>query len=249
MTSDKQTYYADASSWATSQSAAERRSRNTAWIVAAALGVVAVLEAIALMSLAPLKSEKVVPVLVDRQTGFVEVLRADGEAELRADTALTRATLAQYVQARETYNITTVGAEYRKVMLWSAGPARNSYAALMPAQNPESPLRLYPRSTIVQVDIESVSELSPMTALVRFTRRRRDGEAPPGPLNYYAAVVTYRYADAPLRVEDRLVNPLGFQVTRYQRDDEVAPAVAATAESNTASPAPPPGPDAAPKSP
>ncbi len=62
-----------------------------------------------------------------------------------------------------------------------------------------------------------------MTALVRFTTRRRDGEAQPGPANYYAAVVTYDYSHAPLRVEDRLVNPLGFQVERYQRDDEVAP--------------------------
>ncbi len=136
MTPDKPTYYANASSWASSASEDARRSRNLAWIIAAVIALVAMFEALALTSLAPLKSVKVVPVLVDRQTGFVEVLEADGQVAMRPDTALTRAMLAQYVLGREGFNITTVGADYRKVMLWSRGSARSGYASLMPAQNP-----------------------------------------------------------------------------------------------------------------
>jgi type IV secretion system protein VirB8 len=223
MKMDKQSYYAEASSWAQSDTAGARRARNVAWMVAGAAALIAVAEAFALASLAPLKSTSVVPVLVDRQTGFVEVLDKDGSQALRADTALTRSMLAQYVAAREGFNITTVGADYRRVMLWSAGRARNDYAALMPAQNPQSPLRIYPRTAQVSVNIESVSDLGPRTALVRFTTTRVDDGAPASAASYYAAVITYQFSDTPLRAEDRLVNPLGFQVIRYERSDEAAP--------------------------
>lgn len=223
MKTDLPSYYAKSSSWAQSESDGARRARNRAWIVAGAAAVIAVVEAIALASLAPLKSTSVVPVLVDRQTGFVQVLNKDGSQNLRANTALTRSMLAQYVAAREGFDITTLAADYHKVMLWSGGPARSEYAAIMPAQNPQSPLKLYPRSALLGVTIESVSDLGPRTALVRFTTSRMDQGAVSGLPSYYAAVVTYQFSDEPMRNEDRLVNPLGFQVIRYKRSDETAP--------------------------
>ena len=220
---DTKSFYAESSSWAQSEADSARRARNRAWLVAGAAALIAVAEALALASLVPLKSTSVVPVLVDRQTGFVEVLNKDGSQTLRANQALTRSMLAQYVAAREGFDITTLGADYHRVMLWSGGQARGEYAAVMPAQNPQSPLHLYPRTALVAVNIESVSDLGPRTALVRFTTTRMD-EGAGGRPNYYAAVITYQFSDQPLRVEDRLVNPLGFQVTRYRRSDETAPA-------------------------
>lgn len=220
---DTKSFYAESSSWAQSEADGARRSRNRAWIVAGGAALIAVAEALALASLVPLKSTSVVPVLVDRQTGFVEVLNKDGSQTLRANQALTRSMLAQYVAAREGFDITTLSADYHRVMLWSDGQARGEYAALMPAQNPQSPLHLYPRSALVAVNIESVSDLGPRTALVRFTTTRMDEGAGSVP-SYYAAVITYQFSDQPLRAEDRLVNPLGFQVTRYRRSDETAPA-------------------------
>ncbi len=224
MKTDKQSYFIEASSWAQSDVSAARRARNAAWLVAGAAALAAIAEAFALASLMPLKSTSVVPVLVDRQTGFVEVLNKDGAQTLRADTALTRSMLAQYVAAREGFDITTLSNDYHRVMLWSGGQARDQYAAVMPAQNPQSPLRLYPRSALVAVSIESVSDLGPRTALVRFTTARMDDGAPADQPGYYAAVITYQFSDGPLRAEDRLVNPLGFEVTRYARSDETAPA-------------------------
>jgi type IV secretion system protein VirB8 len=221
MKTDKQSYYAEASTWARNDADGARRARNLAWIVSAAAVLVALAEAIALACLAPLKSTSVVPILVDRETGFVQVLDKDGSLSLRTDTALIHSMLAQYVQAREGFNITTLGADYRRVMLWSTDRARSSYATLMPAQNPQSPLHVYPRSALLQVEIESISELSPRTALVRFTTVRTDEGASAGGVNAYAAVVTYRFSDTPLHAEDRLTNPLGFQVASYERSDEV----------------------------
>jgi len=36
----------------------------------------------------------------------------------------------------------------------------------------------------------------------------------------WISTVRYRYVDAPMSLEDRLINPLGFQVVSYRRDAE-----------------------------
>jgi type IV secretion system protein VirB8 len=37
------------------------------------------------------------------------------------------------------------------------------------------------------------------------------------------AIIRYHYSGQPMSVEDRFVNPLGFQVLRYRRDAEALP--------------------------
>lgn len=224
MSTDKDGYYAKAMDWASSREKGLVRSTGLAWIIAGGASLIAVAEAFALVSLAPLKSVTPIPMLVDRETGFVQTLNADGRTELRADASLTQSLLAQYVQAREGFNIATVAADYRKVMLWSAQDARNEYGALMPRQNPQSPLRLYPRTTTVETSVKSISPLSKDVYLVRFTTQRHDEGAKPGEQRHWAAVLTYRFVDTPMKLDDRLANPLGFQVVRYHKSEEtVAP--------------------------
>jgi type IV secretion system protein VirB8 len=36
-------------------------------------------------------------------------------------------------------------------------------------------------------------------------------------------MIRYRYSGEPMQLEDRFVNPLGFQVLRYRRDAEALP--------------------------
>jgi type IV secretion system protein VirB8 len=36
----------------------------------------------------------------------------------------------------------------------------------------------------------------------------------------WAAAIAFAYSGEPMRAEDRFLNPLGFQVTRYRRDAE-----------------------------
>lgn len=220
---DRDSYYANAVSWSRSQDQQATRSRNIAWIIAAVAIFIAFVEGIALASLAPLKSTKVIPVLVDRQTGYVQPLDESGKVALHPDAALLRSLLAQYVESREGFNITTLEHDYRKVMLWSSGTARNDYANLMPARNPASPLRLYPRNSLVDVTIESVSDLSPTTALVRFFTAEHDTSGGQGAQGYYIAVINYHFDTQALSAEDRLINPLGFQVSGYQRSGEAPP--------------------------
>ena len=223
-------------SWATSVTDQLERSRRTAWIVASVSAAVALLLAIALVLLLPLKTVEPYTLLVDRQTGNVEALAPLDQQEITPDHALTRSFLVQYVIARESFDIDSLDNDYRKVALWSAGEARERYLRLMDAGNPESPLATLPRRAVVRVEVRSVSSLSAESSLVRFTTTRTDQGGQSQPPQYWAAVVTHSYSGAEMTEEDRLLNPLGFQVTRYRRDAETLPEVMEAVEAQAVAP-------------
>ena len=230
-------HYQEAATWSADIHGSLRASRRAAWIIASAAVLVAVLEALALAALAPLKTVVPYTITVDRQSGYVQTESGLKPGFLSQDQAVTQSFLVQYVIARETFDATDLRENYRKVMLWSVGDARASYASLMQRTTPTSPLNLYTPTTVVATTIKSVSLLSPTTALVRFDTTRHEGGSTSGETQAYAAVLAFRYTSAPMTMGDRFINPLGFQGTRYRRDSEAptgaainlaAPASAAT---------------------
>lgn len=220
-------YFDRAESWATDTRILSLRSRRTGWTIAAVAVAVAALEALALAMLAPLKTVQPITLLVDRQTGFVQAIDPDTPRRVGADEMLTQSYLAQYVTAREGFDRATLPVDYRKVALLSAGTARSSYLSEMPATNPASPFRRLPAGAIVNVRIKSVSKLDSNTALVRFdTQQQSPGGGATLP-QAWIATIGFTYSNAPMSLEDRLVNPLGFKALTYRRNAEAAPVVQA----------------------
>jgi type IV secretion system protein VirB8 len=216
-------YYAEAEGWSRDRQDALRASRRTAWLVAGGAATVALIEAFALMLLTPLKTVVPYTLLVDRNTGFVQALTPLDPQRISGDAALTQSFLVQYVIARESFDVDTIQANYRKVALWSAGQARTDYVATTQPSSPQSPLAIYPRSSVIETRVKSVSPMSPGVAMVRFETQRRDAGGQAQPPHAYVAIVRYHYSGAPMSVEDRFVNPLGFQVLSYRRDAEALP--------------------------
>ncbi|KPF68010.1 hypothetical protein IP88_11995 [alpha proteobacterium AAP81b] len=212
-------YYFDAATWSADVHGALRASRRRAWWVAGVAAAIALVQAIALALLLPLKTVVPYTITVDRQTGAAQPARSVALGALAGNEALIQSTLAQYVIARETLDATDLAANYRKVGLWSAGTARSDYLRSMDRSNPASVLIGADSATRITTTIKSVSLTSPGTALVRFATDRRDGDGPIARRDW-AAVIGFAFSDGPLDVEDRLINPLGFQVTRYRRDPE-----------------------------
>lgn len=235
-------YYAEAASWNRDRVTAMHSSRRIAWWIAGAAAAIALLEAIALVLLTPLKTVEPYTLMVDKTTGYVQALKPLDQATIAPDSALTQSFLVQYVIAREGFDRATVNANYRKVALFSADAARSSYLQQMQISNPSSPLVLYPRSTTVDVRVKSVSPIAKDAALVRYDTVRSDAGAQPEPASAWVAVIRYHYSQQPMSLDDRFVNPLGFQVTSYRKDQEVltsdapAPAISVRAGS-TAAPA------------
>lgn len=212
-----------ADSWAQSVTDDLERSRRTAWIIACVSAAVALLLAIALVLLLPLKTVEPYTLLVDRQTGNVEALAPLDAQTVSADSALTRSFLVQYVIARESFDAGSFDRDYQKVALWSAGNARQRYMNQMQANNSASPLAYVPRGGSIRTEVKSIASLGADRSLVRFQTTRIDPGARPQPSQDWQAVVNFGYSEAPMSEADRLLNPLGFQVTRYRRDAETLP--------------------------
>jgi type IV secretion system protein VirB8 len=217
-------YLNAAQSWAQTRDDDIRASRRLAWIVALVATAVAALLAIAVLAMLPLKTVVPYTLLVDRQTGYVQALDPLDANRIAPDSALTQSFLVQYVLAREGFDWTTVQQDYRKVLLWSADTAERDYAARMPATNSESPLNRVARGGGVEARVRSVSSLGGRTALVRFETARRDRGGTTLPPQSWVAVIDYRFTSTALSAEDRFLNPLGFEVTRYRRNAETPPA-------------------------
>ena len=239
MSTDKRAdYYREAESWSADRARAGASSRRIAWLVAAVAAGVALLEAIALVMLLPLKTVIPYTLLVDRQTGFVQELRPLERQAVTPDDALIKSFLAQYVIAREGFDIDSMQGTYRKVALWSGGEARGHYISGMQASNPLSPLASLPRRSLLEVEVRSLSSLSADTAMIRFATVRTDPGGQPQAPQPWVAVVKYRFSGEAMSAADRMVNPLGFQVVRYRRDAETVAAEPARASYAPTSPAP-----------
>jgi type IV secretion system protein VirB8 len=233
----REDYYAKAGSWADERTQSIYASRKVAWTVALIAASIAVLEALALVFMTPLKTVVPHTVLVDRQTGFVQALDPSQPQKIAPQKALTQSFLVQYIEAREGFDIATVQQQFKKVAIWSSGTAKSGYVNMMQASNPQSPLATLPRNTVINVQVRSVSPLSHSSAMVRFATTRLDqGAAGQQPQNW-VAIIRYRYASAPMTVEDRYVNPLGFEVIDYRKDAETLPIETASAVPQSVVPA------------
>lgn len=217
-------YYAQAATWNQDRLKSLRTSQRLAWWIAGAAVLIAVLEAIALALLTPLKTVVPYTLMVDRTTGYVQALKPTEKAMIAPDTALTQSFLVQYVTARESFDINTLANNYRKVALFSGDRARSSYLSTMQANSPQHPLATYPRSSVVETRVKSVSPTGADTAFVRFDTVRTDANGQQQPPNSWVAVIRYQYSGEPMKLEDRFVNPLGFRVLSYRKDPEAAPA-------------------------
>jgi type IV secretion system protein VirB8 len=220
-------YFTQAGSWADDRLVAIQSSRRVAWVVAITATALALLLGIVIFAILPLRTVVPYTLLVDKQTGFVQKLDPMEASRIAPDTALTQSFLVQYVIARENFDRATVQDDYQRVTLWSADAAKSDYVSAIQVSNPASPLARLPRDAVIDVRVRSVSSLANSTALVRFETIRRDRGGSGQPVQGWVAVVTYRYSDILMSVEDRYLNPLGFQVMRYRRNAESPPVAAA----------------------
>ncbi|MET1112640.1 MAG: VirB8/TrbF family protein [Allosphingosinicella sp.] len=229
-------YYKDAATWNRDRLDALNKSQRTAWWVAIGAGTIAILEAGALILLTPLKTVEPYTLLVDRTTGYVQALKPLDADKIAPDAALTQSFLVQYVIARESFDIDTVTANYNKVASWSAEQARSGYLSAVQVSNPQSPLVVYPRTTVIETRVKSVSPLGRNVALVRFDTIRRDAGGQVQAPQSWVSVIRYRFSGEPMKLEERFANPLGFRVLRYRRDAESPPPPATVVVAPTAVP-------------
>jgi type IV secretion system protein VirB8 len=216
-------YFRDAATWSQDRERSLATALRRSWVITAITSTIAILEAVAIVALTPLKTTVPYTLLVDRQTGSVQTLKPLDDQLVAPDAALTRSLLAQYVIARAEFDLSSLKSDYQKVALWSAGDARARYIAETRASNPASPIATLPRDALIEVQIRGISSLSADTSLVRFTTTRTDPGGQDRTPQLWSAVIRHRFSAAGMSGADRLINPLGFQVFRYRQNADTAP--------------------------
>lgn len=214
-----QNYFKGGETWEREIIANALQSRNRAWLMSFFCMGVAVLSLITLLLLLPLKTFEPYVVSVDRNTGYLEVTKGLYQGNLSQDEAITQANLVKYVSLRESYNPSILRENYELASLMSHGQALEEYQQIWNGKNPNNPSVVLGRKAAIDIKIQSVSFLNDKTASIRFQRELKENNQTK--ISYWTAIVDYQYAQKPMRMADRFMNPLGFQVTSYRVNPEV----------------------------
>lgn len=196
-------------------------SRNR-WMLAGILAItLAILQAIALIGLTPLKTTEPYVIREEVNSGSVTVLRPvkDGTA-ISQNEALRKYFLNRYIIARETFDPADVETAYNNVLLMTDAAAGQDFKQYAAVTNPASPYNVYgPKRVKRTVRVRSISFINNDTATVRFAASEKSADQPER-ISYWVATIAYRFVNSPEKEDERLVNPLGFLVTSYRVDQE-----------------------------
>jgi len=217
----QETAFDPAATWERETYLSMRRSTRRAWAVASAAALLAFLAMFCLLLVLPLKEFAPYVVTVDKATGWLEVTRGLHPGNLSQNEAITIANIVRCLTARESFDATDYPTRYREVGLCMTGRALNAYRRQHAQSNTNSPPNLYGYEGILRVEISSVNLLSESTALASFRTilEHRGREV----TNHWRAAMTFAYTTKQFTMRDRFINPLGFQISSYRRDPDLAP--------------------------
>lgn len=213
-----------------------RRSEKRAWTVATVAVVIVLIMLGGFIYILPLKKEVPYLILADAYTGqaTVATLRGDftSKNSITASEAVNRANIAQYITARESFDVAMMTLrDWELVHVMSSPDVRAGYSATHARTNPESPFKLYGKDKAVRVKILSMQldrrgqgENARTSATVRFQRvlyDKRSGDTKPLDSKIARLEFTYK-PNLEMNEKQRYNNPLGFQVVEYTVDNDYA---------------------------
>lgn len=198
-----------------------RKNAKFAYRVATLAAIAAVLAIIAVVGLTPLKSVEPFVVRVDNNTGYTDVVSTLKHKTAANDEVLDKYWLAQYVRYREGYDWETIQSTYDATNLLSAPAVQQQFSAIY--NSAAAPHKVLTNQFRVTVKIRNISFVGD-TAQVRFDKQvvptNPNSGTAPKPAERWIATLAYAYENKSQSEADRLVNPLGFQVTSYRADPE-----------------------------
>jgi type IV secretion system protein VirB8 len=197
--------------------ATAERSVKVAYTVAASSVGVSVLLAGALIGLTPLKTVEPFVIRVDNSTGIVDVVTAL-TGPRTYDDAVTRYYAAKYVQGREGFVASEAEPTFKAVTLMSASAEQQRFVDGYGRSSGTSPHVVYKGGATSRVSVKSISMLAKNVAAVRYLRTVTRGDEVK--TTHWIATLTISFSGEAMSAGDRLINPLGFQVTDYRADAE-----------------------------
>ena len=206
------------------------KSKKIAWRVAIGACCVAVVNAIAIVGLTPLKEVSLYVIRVDNNTGATDIVTVLDSTVSDKNLEISKYFASLYVQLMESYDWYTLQTQVNHLMMFSDKNMQNRINTKF--ARPDAPHKLYENTKRVEVAINNVSVLDEQGLLqVRFTKtlvpvdggvwNEQEQRMTPEPeVKKYIATIGYDYVNVPTVDDVRLVNPLGFTVVSYRVDEE-----------------------------
>ncbi|WP_455465986.1 virB8 family protein [Bartonella sp. B39] len=195
------------------------RSRRTAWRVASVVGIFGLFGM--MCGVVGFSQPAPAPLVlrVDNTTGAVDVISVIREHETSYGEVVDRYWLNQYVLNRETYDYDTIQLNYDTAALLSAPTVQQEFYKIYEGENARD--KVLSNKARITVKVRSIQPNGRGQATVRFTTQQHDSNGAVGAKQHQIATIGYTYVGAPMKSSDRLLNPLGFQVTSYRADPEI----------------------------
>ncbi|MCS3745075.1 type IV secretion system protein VirB8 [Xanthomonas arboricola] len=209
-----------------------QRSQRRAWMVATTSLAVSVMLAGGYYYMLPLKEKVPYLVMADASTGTATVARLQGDfynQQITSSEAINRSNVAQYVTARESYDseIMTLR-DWNLVFIMSTTQVGAGHKQLYMENNPDNPFLKYGKAKSIRVKILSITPLGQRAsggfrgAAVRIQRNLYEKTTGISTfIDNKLITLAFDYNNnLKLDEQDRLQNPLGFQVTEYRVDND-----------------------------
>jgi type IV secretion system protein VirB8 len=211
-----------------------RRSERRAWWVAGSAVVMSLVLIGGYFYVLPLKEKVPYLVIADAYTGTSTAARLTDDVALQRITtseAINRSNVAHFVLARESYDLAITNLrDWTTVLTMSSGNVSGGYTNLYSSGNPANPFALYGKDKAIRVRILSITLIGggggevPKGATVRFQRsvyNKQNGSSAPLDSKIVTMAFTYK-SNLTMDEQQRIENPLGFQVTDYRVDTDYA---------------------------
>lgn len=196
------------------------KSRIIAWRLVIGSGIITLASVLAVAFIAPLKSVEPFIVRVDNNTGMTDTVTYVKDLDTTSDEVMNKFFLSQYVNLREGYDWHMIQSTYDSTLLFSSPTVKDEFAKLY--ERSDAPHKVLKDKAKVLVKVNAITFIGDI-AQIRFektllpTGKNETGEST---TSKWIASVAYSYEKKPSREADRLINPLGFQVTSYRVDPE-----------------------------
>ena len=168
-------------------------------------------------------SKSLVPYVieVEEKTGIPTVVEQLNQSSFTADVTLKRYFLYSFVKAAEGYNPGSFRDDYKKLMLFSTPNVFRQIQASINPRNEKSPAAMIGSRGMIEVSLKSISFPTPNNATIRFRLKNVGNVYGFANNRDMIADVEFRFANLDLSAQERYINPLGFQVTKYVVDSEL----------------------------
>ena len=194
--------------------------RNLFFVIILACIAAIVISVVVVGVLSEKKTIEPMVIEVEDKTGITNIVNPNEDRQWTVDKTINKYFLMKYLKARETYNVASYNYNYNTVVrLLSSTSVYNQFQQLISSSS-QNPVAMYGSTVSTTLRLRSIlflqSKVSGQSAQIRFAIVTSDGRVFPKIVS-----MIWNYETLSLNFDDRMVNPLGFQVQSYSIADDI----------------------------